>query len=62
MFQLLSGKDEFVGESKFDTSLLQATGGGNSEGGAHADTASKLSKVLLSASVKIPWFCKYLVW
>ena len=44
MFQILSGKDEFVGESKFDTSLLQATGGGSS-GGAHSDTVSKLSKV-----------------
>ena len=45
MFQLLPGKDNFIGESKFDTSLLKATMGGNSGGGAHADTVSKLSKV-----------------
>ena len=47
MFQLLSGKDEFVGESKFNTSLFQATGGGSSGGGVHTDTVSKLNKVIV---------------
>ena len=46
VFQLLSGKDEFVGENKFDMSLLQATGGGPGEVESIKDvTASKLNKV-----------------
>ena len=47
VFQLLSGKEDFVGENKFDASLLQATGGGTGgEGKTVKDTAaSKLNKV-----------------
>ena len=45
MFQLLSGKDDFIGENKFDASLLQATGGGAGEGPVKDVAASKLNKV-----------------
>ncbi len=46
VFQLLSGADEFVGENKFDASLLQATGGGAGDGQSTKDmAASKLNKV-----------------
>ncbi len=47
MFQLLSGKEDFVGENKFDASLLQATGGGASGDGQSVKdmAASKLNKV-----------------
>ena len=48
---MLSGKDDMVGENKFDASLLQATGiGGGGASGSQgqqgsAMSASKLNKV-----------------
>ena len=56
---MLSGKDDMVGENKFDASLLQATGIGGGGGGASgsqgqqgsAMSASKLNKVSHSCAL-----------
>ena len=46
IFQLLSGKDDFVGENKFDMSLLQATGGTGGSVQQQDKGSSKLNKVV----------------
>ena len=55
---MLSGKDDMVGENKFDASLLQATGigGGGGASGSQgqqgsAMSASKLNKVSHSCAL-----------
>lgn len=51
VYEMLSGKDDIVGENKFDASLLQATGIGGAGGSQGQQgslvSASKLNKVSL---------------
>lgn len=53
IFELLSGKDEFVGENKFDVSLLQAMGvtGGGAGNQQNAANSSKLNKVKIISGI-----------